>query len=56
MTMPTSLPAGLSDAFVADAIKQTQWRAFLKKNQLGTLALAEVVALLRSETRKLGIM
>lgn len=43
MAMPTSLPAGLSDAFVADAIKQTQWSAFLKKKQLDVIALVDVV-------------
>ena len=56
MSMPTSLPAGLSDAFVADAIKQTQWNAFLKKNRLGVIALAEVVTRLRGEIYKVGVI
>ena len=56
MAMPTSLPAGLSDAFVADAIKQIQWNAFLKKNRLDVIALADVVTLLRSQVLKVGII
>ena len=55
MAVPTSLPAGLSDAFVADAIKQTQWNAFLKKNRLDAIALADVVTRLRGEIHKVGI-
>lgn len=56
MAMPTSLPAGLSDAFVADVIKQTQWNAFLKKNRLDAIALADVVKRLRSELHKVGVI
>lgn len=56
MAMPTSLPAGLNDAFVADAIKQTQWNAFLKKNRLDAIALADVVTRLRSEIHKVGVI
>lgn len=56
MTMPSSLPAGLGDAFVADAIKQTQWNAFLKKNRLDAIALADVVTQLRSEFHKVGVI
>ena len=37
MAMPTALPAGLSDAFAANALKQTQWNAFLKKNRLNAM-------------------
>lgn len=53
LVMPTTLPSGLSDAFVQDAAKQRQWTAFLKKNRLEALDLAEVVALLRGEFQKL---
>jgi hypothetical protein len=53
LTMPSSLPSGLSDAFVQDAAKQRQWAAFLKKNRLEAMDLAEVVALLRREFQKL---
>jgi hypothetical protein len=49
-----TLPSGLSDAFVQDAAKQRQWAAFLKKNRLEALALAEVIALLRGEFQKLA--
>ena len=56
MAIPTSLPAGLSDAFVADAIKQTQWNAFLKKNRLDAIALADVVTRLRGEIHKVGVI
>lgn len=54
LAIPSTLPSGLSDAFVQDAAKQKQWGAFLKKNRLEALGLAEVVALLRSEFQKLG--
>lgn len=56
MPMPTALPAGLSDAFASDAAKRTQWNAFLKKNRLDALALAEVVAGLRDAFHKLGVI
>ena len=56
MSMPTSLPAGLSDAFAADAIKQTQWNAFLKRNRLDAIALVDVVTRLRGEIYKVGVI
>lgn len=56
MALPSALPAGLSDAFVADTTKQTQWAAFLKKNRLDVLALADVVARVRAELRKPGVV
>ena len=56
MSMPTALPAGLSDAFAADAIKQTQWNAFLKKNRLDAIALPDVVTRLRGEIYKVGTL
>jgi predicted nucleotidyltransferase component of viral defense system len=46
--LPSRTPVGLSDAFAADAAKQTQWQAFLKKNRLNGVALSEVVAFLRA--------
>lgn len=49
MAMPASLPSGLSDAFAQDAAKQRQWIAFLKKNRLDAVDLAEVVLLLRTQ-------
>lgn len=53
MAMPASLPSGLSDAFAQDAAKQRQWIAFLKKNRLDALDLAEVVSLLRTQFENL---
>jgi hypothetical protein len=45
---PTTLPIGLSDAFAEDAVKQTQWRAFLRKaGGDEDRALAQVIAGLR---------
>jgi hypothetical protein len=37
LAMPSTLPSGLSDAFVQDVAKQRQWAAFLKKNRLEAL-------------------
>lgn len=53
LAIPSTVPSGLSDAFAQDAMKQKQWVAFLKKNQLKAVDLIEVVALLRSEFQKL---
>lgn len=39
-------PVGLTDKFANDAQKQKQWRAFIGKNKLETVSLADVVALL----------
>ena len=47
--MPTRLPAGFSDAFASDATKQTQWKAFLTKNQLQLMSLPDVVRDLRQK-------
>jgi len=53
LTIPSALPSGLSETFAQDSEKQKQWSAFLKKNRLGALDLAEVVTRLRSEFQKL---
>ena len=53
LALPHAIPSGLSDAFAQDAGKQKQWAAFLKKNRLQALDLAEVVGVLRSELQKL---
>lgn len=53
--MTSELPSGLSDSFSDDATKQTQWTAFLKKNRLEAMDLANVVTRLREEFQKLGI-
>src|SRR5260221_3804268 len=41
LALPAGLPAGLSDGFSSDAAKQAQWAAFLKKNRLEALELAD---------------
>lgn len=45
--LPDAVPLGLSDAFAQDRQKQTQWQAFLKKNALADISLAELVTDLR---------
>ena len=52
--VPGTQPIGLSDAFAEDATKQVQWRAFLKKNRLEAMDLAEVVSFVRKRTRSVG--
>lgn len=52
--MPDALPIGLGDAFAEDATKQVQWRAFLKKNKLQAMDLAEVSKYVRERVRHLG--
>ncbi len=56
MPLPSALPIGLSDAFIADDSKRAQWNAFLKKNKLGAIALTDVVAKLRAEFHKVGVI
>ncbi|MFD1556354.1 nucleotidyl transferase AbiEii/AbiGii toxin family protein [Paraburkholderia silviterrae] len=53
LAIPEAIPAGLSDAFAQDATKQKQWTAFLKKNRLQPLDLAQVVGLLHHEFQRL---
>jgi hypothetical protein len=45
--LPVGWPTGLAPEFAADATKQTQWRAFLRKNSLTAPALSEIVDALR---------
>ncbi|MBC7392307.1 MAG: nucleotidyl transferase AbiEii/AbiGii toxin family protein [Variovorax sp.] len=47
-------PIGLSDSFAEDTTKQVQWRAFLQKNKLQAMDLAEVVRYVRERTRRFG--
>lgn len=54
--LPVSLPTGLSDAFALDTLKQTQWNAFLKKNQLSPMALQDTVVPLRSAFQRIGVI
>ena len=48
MTIPTELPMGLSDEFAADPSRQALWTAFVKKNELAMIPLADVVARIRT--------
>lgn len=41
---PTPLPYGLTQSFAADTQKQTQWRAFLRRNRLIAPDLSSVIA------------
>jgi hypothetical protein len=53
--MPSSLPTGLRDGFFEDGTKQTQWAAFLKKNRLEAMDLADVVRQVREELQKCAV-
>ena len=48
MAVPTDLPMGLSDEFAADPSRQALWSAFIRKNDLATIPLADVVTRIRS--------
>jgi hypothetical protein len=56
MMMPAELPVGLSDTFSADPAKQTQWKAFLKKNRLDRDELADLVSRLQSQFSMTGVI
>lgn len=45
--IPQGVPFGLTDAFAEDPQKQTQWRAFLARNALDPVPLADVLERLR---------
>lgn len=44
--LSAQVPFGLTDAFSHDTQKQTQWKAFLRKNRLNALSLNETVSAL----------
>jgi hypothetical protein len=52
---PVGLPVGLSDEFIADKNKQSQWTAFIKRNSLDALTLDQVVKEVRSRLALTGI-
>jgi len=56
MPLPSAVPVGLEDLFAEDATKQTQWNAFLKKNCLPAITLAEVVRRSRSKLHEAGVL
>lgn len=45
--LPNGTPIGLSDEFVADSVKQTQWRGFVSKSRIDAPQLEQVVPHLR---------
>ncbi|MHB8447761.1 MAG: nucleotidyl transferase AbiEii/AbiGii toxin family protein [Rudaea sp.] len=45
--LPADWPTGLTPEFATDKVKQTQWRAFIRKNSLTVPALSEIVDALR---------
>ena len=47
--LPTELPIGLSDEFADDLSRRALWSAFLRKNELASVPLPDVVAALRSK-------
>jgi predicted nucleotidyltransferase component of viral defense system len=56
MPLPSTVPIGLSDSFASDATKQTQWSAFLKRNQLEPTVLIDVVSSLRDKFQAVGVI
>lgn len=48
MAVPTDLPMGLSDEFATDPSRQALWAAFVRKNDLVMIPLADVVTRIRS--------
>ena len=48
MLVPTELPVGLTDEFANDPSRQALWAAFLKKNELGTIPLGDVLNRIRT--------
>jgi hypothetical protein len=48
MAVPTTLPVGLTDEFATDRSRQALWTAFLKKNEIASLPLTEVVSKIRA--------
>lgn len=45
--LQTDVPFGLTEAFYQNTQKQTQWKAFIKKNDLDVIALEEVIECLK---------
>jgi hypothetical protein len=53
--LPRDVPFGLTDAFSADAQKQAQWNAFLRRNRLAAPSLDAVIGELRAFVRALNV-
>ena len=56
MPMPTTVPVGFTDTFADDATKRTQWKAFLKRNQLEPILLVDLVNGLRGKFQAVGVI
>ena len=56
LAMPTGLPVGLSATFSADTTKQTQWKAFLKKNLIDRGGLSDLVSRLQRRFSVTGVI
>jgi hypothetical protein len=56
LKIPTALPIGLSDAFGADAPKQKQWDAFLRKGRLAAPSLSQTVTEVRTQLVRSGVL
>ncbi|MGZ5786869.1 MAG: nucleotidyl transferase AbiEii/AbiGii toxin family protein [Ramlibacter sp.] len=54
--VPKQEPAGLSDGFADDLIKQRQWTAFLKKSHLNAPDLRAITRSVREALTKLGVL
>jgi Nucleotidyl transferase AbiEii toxin, Type IV TA system len=52
--VPDRLPLGLTPAFATDHAKQTQWRAFLKKNGLQASELATLIDVVATRAQECG--
>ncbi len=49
--VPMKTPIGLSDEFAKDTAKHTQWKSFLRKNDLPQVSLAHAVDILRDQLK-----
>ena len=56
MVMPSTVPIGFTETFAGDSTKQTQWKAFLKKNRLDAIALEDIVSNLRKKFHTVGVI
>ncbi|MFA6302800.1 MAG: nucleotidyl transferase AbiEii/AbiGii toxin family protein [Legionella sp.] len=49
MTVPKTLPIGLTDEFANDISRQSMWNAFLKRHELERKSLSEVILVIRNQ-------
>lgn len=48
MDLPEVLPIGLTDEFANDSSRESMWKAFLRKNELGQKSLVEIIGFIRN--------